>query len=498
MSNLAMANLSPAAAPRQTETATGKNSVAKKDTVSSKTTNVDVQQDVTAGKESVDTGILTSKNTKKFSFNDLLQKSLTKANADTSNDKSGTSQTKKQVIDTDELTSDNKTTGEKSKKQVTDNLVPVISFLPQALQPSKIHSVMPVRNDKSLQNLPLKAISSTKTGVVEDTKVVTDKEDTATKTTPKKSKGVLAVDPKEIKTAVEVKEMPIAAKTENTEKTGVSEQISNLSQSKQGAAQAGMNLSAETNMAGKDTSQTGRFHTQVQEATDVTKTEKSSLATPKKQTKAQVSSTTETSEVEKTVIASQPVDAVAPIAKPQVKTEIIAATEVTTSSTEKAAVGQAALTPAQQVVDKVQNTITGSTQQIQVTLTPEELGMIRLTFRQQEGQIEGLLEVQNPEVLKEVEKALPQITAALAQNGIQVRRMDITSMGDQQQPNQQSNQSPGHEFNPTDQHYLANNGDSGGSGGSGSGISGRGAQLADGMQDIARQTFDMSGVNMYA
>jgi len=166
---------------------------------------------------------------------------------------------------------------------------------------------------------------------------------------------------------------------------------------------------------------------------------------------------------------------------------------------EKISFQQAFLKPSEQIIDQIQTTLTGRVQQIQVTLSPAELGTVRITFRQQDGQMEGLLEVQNSQVRKDVEKALPQIAAALAQNGIEVRRMDIASMPNQQQSGQDSFQSPAHNFSAADQHYLAGqSGSSSSKGADSMGISQQAAEQADSPQGATRQVFDPANLNMYA
>jgi flagellar hook-length control protein FliK len=166
---------------------------------------------------------------------------------------------------------------------------------------------------------------------------------------------------------------------------------------------------------------------------------------------------------------------------------------------EKSSFQQAFLKPSEQIIDRIQTTITGPVQQIRVTLSPEELGTVRITFRQTDGQMEGLVEVQNSEVRKEVEKALPQIAAALTESGIQVRRIDVASMSNQQQTNQEPFQSPGRDFGTADQYYSAGQGGSGSPKGGGSaGGAQQFAEQADSSQSRPRQTFDLAGLNMYA
>jgi flagellar hook-length control protein FliK len=156
------------------------------------------------------------------------------------------------------------------------------------------------------------------------------------------------------------------------------------------------------------------------------------------------------------------------------------------------------LKPSEQVIDTIRSTDVGLVQQIRVVLSPVELGTVRITFRQQEGQMEGLLEVQNPEVRKDMEKALPQITAALAQNGIQIRRMEIAPMPNQQQSNPEADQSMNREFSSPEQQYLAEQGNSGLSRGSQTGVGRQDIGQDDLSQSATQQVYDLSRMNMYA
>jgi flagellar hook-length control protein FliK len=180
------------------------------------------------------------------------------------------------------------------------------------------------------------------------------------------------------------------------------------------------------------------------------------------------------------------------------ETETISTATVTATGTEKAVLQQPFVNPSEQVISQIQNKITGSSQEIQITLSPAELGSVRVTFRQQEGQIEGLLEVENPQVRKDIEKAMPQIAAILAQNGMLVRRIDIAPMPNQQQNNQESLQSPEHHFNPSEHQFLTDQGHQSPSRGSETRIQ-QEIQSQTDMLKIQDQTvYDLSGLNMYA
>lgn len=91
----------------------------------------------------------------------------------------------------------------------------------------------------------------------------------------------------------------------------------------------------------------------------------------------------------------------------------------------KAIADTAALRPADQIVQTMQLRTFGAEQELRMTLAPQELGAIRLTFRHTEGQVVGLLEVQKDQTRRELEQSVAQLTAAMENAGVQVRRIEI-------------------------------------------------------------------------
>lgn len=83
------------------------------------------------------------------------------------------------------------------------------------------------------------------------------------------------------------------------------------------------------------------------------------------------------------------------------------------------------LRPVDQIVQTMQLRTFGAEQELRMTLAPQELGAIRLTFCHTEGQVVGLLEVQKNETRRELEQAVGQLTAAMENAGLQVRRIEI-------------------------------------------------------------------------
>lgn len=192
------------------------------------------------------------------------------------------------------------------------------------------------------------------------------------------------------------------------------------------------------------------------------------------------------------------------VKQPEMQTGSNSVSQNTTNSEVQAVEKQTSLSsiqnlfqkPIDQILNNIPTTITGSTQQIRVSLNPEELGAVRITFKQQDEQIEGLIEIQNNEVRKDIEKSIPQIAAALAESGVMVRRIDIAPMQNSSQP---QNESFSQGFSAADQQHLAGQADynsprsSGSSSFSGS---------STGQQSVATPStgrgYDPNALNMYA
>ena len=73
-------------------------------------------------------------------------------------------------------------------------------------------------------------------------------------------------------------------------------------------------------------------------------------------------------------------------------------------------------------------------------LAPDDLSAIRITFRQINSQIVGLLEVQKTDTRKEIERSVAQLTAAMETAGLQVRRIEVVPWNNSAQNNPQQPQ----------------------------------------------------------
>ena len=82
--------------------------------------------------------------------------------------------------------------------------------------------------------------------------------------------------------------------------------------------------------------------------------------------------------------------------------------------------------PVDQILQHLNSvSVSDSQRRIQLTLTPEHLGTLRITFNQTEGEIVGLLEVQKNQTRRDIEQSLPELVSAMQSNGVQVRRIEV-------------------------------------------------------------------------
>ena len=68
--------------------------------------------------------------------------------------------------------------------------------------------------------------------------------------------------------------------------------------------------------------------------------------------------------------------------------------------------------PVDQIVQTLQLRTFGPDTQVRMMLAPEDLGAIRITFRQIDNEVVGLLEVQKTDTRKEIAESITQLTAA--------------------------------------------------------------------------------------
>ncbi len=87
-----------------------------------------------------------------------------------------------------------------------------------------------------------------------------------------------------------------------------------------------------------------------------------------------------------------------------------------------------------QILESIHNSISqqGAERQITVRLNPPELGKVSITFRQQDAELTGLMEVSKAQTRYEIEQTLPQIIRNLADSGIQIKRLEVMLSNEEQ------------------------------------------------------------------
>lgn len=118
----------------------------------------------------------------------------------------------------------------------------------------------------------------------------------------------------------------------------------------------------------------------------------------------------------------------------------------------RAAASENAISPAKQLADRIAAGPPQPEHVITMTLNPAELGRIRISFQQTDGEITGILEVEKPETRYDIERQLPQIAAALQDSGLNVKRIDVVTNNQQDQQDHKNN-SPD-EFDEPNPHHF--------------------------------------------
>ena len=90
------------------------------------------------------------------------------------------------------------------------------------------------------------------------------------------------------------------------------------------------------------------------------------------------------------------------------------------------ALGQTADMPVtDQIAQSVRSSGVGLDRQVIIRLSPPDLGQVRVTLRASGNRVRGVLEVDNPETLRRMEREAGVLTQRLQEAGLQVKRMDV-------------------------------------------------------------------------
>ncbi|TFG44652.1 MAG: flagellar hook-length control protein FliK, partial [Candidatus Brocadiia bacterium] len=87
-----------------------------------------------------------------------------------------------------------------------------------------------------------------------------------------------------------------------------------------------------------------------------------------------------------------------------------------------------------QILESIHSSVSqqGAERQITIRLNPPELGKVSITFRQQDSELTGLMEVSKPQTRFEIEQTLPQIIRNLADSGIHIKRLEVMLSNEEQ------------------------------------------------------------------
>jgi len=87
-----------------------------------------------------------------------------------------------------------------------------------------------------------------------------------------------------------------------------------------------------------------------------------------------------------------------------------------------------------QILESIHSSVSqqGAERQITIRLNPPELGKVSITFRQQDAELTGIMEVSKAQTRYEIEQTLPQIIRNLADSGIQIKRLEVMLSNEEQ------------------------------------------------------------------
>ena len=158
-----------------------------------------------------------------------------------------------------------------------------------------------------------------------------------------------------------------------------------------------------------------------------------------------------------------------------------------------------ASTPSEQIIQSLKNNPVVPDRQINITLNPPELGRIRITFQQTDGEITGLLEVERAQARYDVEKSLPQIVTSLQQSGVQVQRINVVQNEQGQGQSGQSKDSFAGDFEGTGKQEFSGETNDNKSDGSKPGLSGStlGGDFQQAKQNVVNEISD-DAISAYA
>jgi flagellar hook-length control protein FliK len=80
----------------------------------------------------------------------------------------------------------------------------------------------------------------------------------------------------------------------------------------------------------------------------------------------------------------------------------------------------------EQILESIRGSITRGEQQLSIRLRPPELGTVCVRFTERSAEIHGVLEVDQADTRREIERALPDVLQTLQDMGVPIRRLEVT------------------------------------------------------------------------
>lgn len=90
--------------------------------------------------------------------------------------------------------------------------------------------------------------------------------------------------------------------------------------------------------------------------------------------------------------------------------------------------------PIDQILDHISSmSVSQDQHRVRLSLSPQYLGAVRMTFQYEGDEVFGLLEVQKTETRREIEETLPHLISSMQSSGLQVRRVEVVQWDSNQQ-----------------------------------------------------------------
>ena len=113
----------------------------------------------------------------------------------------------------------------------------------------------------------------------------------------------------------------------------------------------------------------------------------------------------------------------------------------------------ASVVVSKEITDTIRSSVITEDKQISIRLNPQELGEIRISFKSEQDQITGIIEVSKPELKQVIQSMLPGLVNDIQNSGVDVKKVTVSDelfqqfTGDSQEPSDQQGEQFEHEPN---------------------------------------------------